>query len=288
MSGGISAIKGFDYQATVILNRLFDLFDKHGLAAQARPEGIDDLDLSWTADASEYRRYEQIKKPREDREGNLKLAPWTFPEAIDELLPNTVKHLSGNSAEQIWIVGDEVDEAVSSLIDAGKNAPIAAAGPYWNAVHALARNDALGAVNLERSIRQKLLRWRVPGGLPAHPAEALSRIVTEFGDLAKNAGASENIAAQYGRMAAQLHNCLPGDPGQVLKSCPHTGPSRMSRSVSTNGWSNGIRSSVGDRKHPIPQPAGFHQRHLEATAAEIRSGGIRIRTAARLAADDPH
>jgi hypothetical protein len=31
MLGGISAIKGFDYQATVILDRLFDHFDRHGL-----------------------------------------------------------------------------------------------------------------------------------------------------------------------------------------------------------------------------------------------------------------
>ena len=46
MSGGISAIKGFDYQAIVILSRLFDHFDGHGASALARPEGIDDLDLT--------------------------------------------------------------------------------------------------------------------------------------------------------------------------------------------------------------------------------------------------
>ena len=61
MSNGISAIKGFDYQATVILDRLFEHFERYGTAAQVRPEGIDDLDLYWTVNSAEYRRYEQIK-----------------------------------------------------------------------------------------------------------------------------------------------------------------------------------------------------------------------------------
>ena len=40
MSDGISAIKGFDYQAVVILDRLFQHFDQHGAAAQVRPVGL--------------------------------------------------------------------------------------------------------------------------------------------------------------------------------------------------------------------------------------------------------
>jgi hypothetical protein len=39
MSNGVNAIKGFDYQATVILDRLFDHFDHNGPRARARPEG---------------------------------------------------------------------------------------------------------------------------------------------------------------------------------------------------------------------------------------------------------
>jgi hypothetical protein len=210
MSNGISAIKGFDYQATVILDRLFDHFDRYGLAAQARPEGIDDLDLSWTADAAEYRRYEQIKKPREDSEGNLKPTSWSLSEAIDELLPNTVAHLTGNSYEQVWIVGDEIDDALRSLVNAGENAPTAVTGPYWSAVHAFARNDAVGACSLERSIRQKLQRWRIPVDLPTNPSDALSRILNDFGDFAKSAGAEDDVATKYSRKAAQLHDCLPG------------------------------------------------------------------------------
>jgi hypothetical protein len=115
MSGGISAIKGFDYQATVILGRLFDHFDRYGATAQVRPEGIDDFDLSWTANGIEHRRYEQIKKPTEDAEGNLNPTPWTLAAAIDGLLPYTIAHLSSNSHTQIWIAGDTVDFAVSAL-----------------------------------------------------------------------------------------------------------------------------------------------------------------------------
>jgi hypothetical protein len=210
MSGGISAIKGFDYQATVILDRLFDHFDRHGAAARARPEGIDDLDLTWNAEAGEQRRYEQIKKPTEDHDGKLNPKPWTLWATIDELLPNTVTHLSGNSDTQIWILGDEVDDTVSSIVNGGENAPITAAGPYWTAVHGLARNDALGAVKLEQSIRQKLLRWRFPAALLANPAESLSQIVSEFGDFAKKAGTDEDLVARYSAKAVQLHDCLPG------------------------------------------------------------------------------
>ena len=38
MSNGINAIKGFDYQATVILDRLFEHFDRNGPTARARPK----------------------------------------------------------------------------------------------------------------------------------------------------------------------------------------------------------------------------------------------------------
>ena len=157
MSGGISAIKGFDYQATVILDRLFDHYDCHGQAARARPEGIDDLDLSWTTDGVEHRRYEQIKKPRENNDGNLNPTPWTLPRVIEELLPNTIAHLSGNAFTQFWIVGDTVDNDVSSLVDAGERAPIDHAGPYWRAVHGLARDYAISTVSLQTSVRQQLI-----------------------------------------------------------------------------------------------------------------------------------
>jgi hypothetical protein len=210
MSNGISAIKGFDYQATVILSRLFEHFDQHGTTAQVRPEGIDDLDLYWTADSAEHRRYEQIKKPREDSDGKLKPSPWSLTDVINELLPNTIDHLAGKSGEQIWIVGDAVDDAVRTLVDAGENAPTVAAEPYWKAVHALARNDAVNAGDLGGGIRGKLLRRKAPANLPSEPADALARVVTEFAAFAKSAGAGDDLAARYGKKAAVLHSCLPG------------------------------------------------------------------------------
>ena len=209
MSGGISAIKGFDYQATVILNRLFDHFDRYGATAQARPEGIDDLDLIWVEGDTEHRRYEQIKKPQEDNDGKLKPTPWTLAAAIEKLLPNTVAHLSGNSDTQIWIVGDEVSDELSSLIAAGESAPTGAAKGYWSAVHGLARNEAIRDAGLDQSLRQKLRRWRLPHDLPVDPPTALSRMTTEFGDLAEKSGASD-VAARYRQRVVELHGCLPG------------------------------------------------------------------------------
>jgi hypothetical protein len=69
MSNDVNAIKGFEYQATVILDRLFDHFDRHGPSARVRPEGIVDLDLCWTEGGIDCRHYLQIKKPREDNDG---------------------------------------------------------------------------------------------------------------------------------------------------------------------------------------------------------------------------
>jgi hypothetical protein len=127
MSGGISAIKGFDYQATVILNRIFDHFEQYGPTALARPEGKDDLDLSWTVDGAAHHRHEQIKKPAEDQAGNLTPKPWTVAKAVKDLLPATISHLSGNFDTQIWILGDTVSAELQSLAAAGKNGPRAGA-----------------------------------------------------------------------------------------------------------------------------------------------------------------
>ena len=207
MSGGISAIRGFDYQATVILDWLFDHFDRHGQAAHVRPEGVDDLDLSWTANGLEHRRYVQIKKPAEDQGGTPKPTPWTLARAVAELFPNTVAHLSGNNHTQIWVVGDVVDDALSSLVGAGENAPTIAALSYWTAVHSLACNEALDT--RDQKLRQKLRGWKVPADLPSNPPEALSRVVTDFRGFAKMAGAGEHITCRYGVEVTRLHRCLP-------------------------------------------------------------------------------
>ena len=210
MSNGINAIKGFDYQATVILDRLFEHFDRDGPTARARPEGVDDLDLSWTQDAIEHRRYEQIKKPREDNQGNLKPRAWTLSEVVDELLPNTIANLSDNNYEQVWIVGDEVNDAVGSLVSSRENAPIAAAETYWNAIHLLARNNAMNADGMDHSMRSRLLQWRPPTDLTANPADALDATTRAFGEHVRSIGAPDDVTDRYRRRATELHNRLPG------------------------------------------------------------------------------
>jgi hypothetical protein len=69
MSGGRIAISGFDYQAIVILDQLFDHFDQHPGDTRARPEGQDDLDLIWVENCLERRRHVQVKKPRASGQG---------------------------------------------------------------------------------------------------------------------------------------------------------------------------------------------------------------------------
>ncbi|MDD2761673.1 MAG: hypothetical protein PHH11_15445, partial [Methylomonas sp.] len=210
MSGGISAIKGFDYQATVILDRLFDHFERHGPSAKARPEGSDDLDLSWTEGATEHRQYVQIKKPTEDCDGNLNPTPWVLSATVKELLPSAISHLSGNGHSQLWIVGDRFDDTVTSLINARDEAPIVAPLAYWSAVHGLARNETLTALKVEPAVRKKLLLWKIPPNLPANPEEAQSMLEAEFGKFARGLGASEDICAQYAAKVTELHGCLPG------------------------------------------------------------------------------
>jgi len=209
MSGGISAIKGFDYQAIVILDRLFDHFDSRGQSASARPEGKDDLDLSWTDNGTEQRQYIQIKKPTEDIAGTLNPTPWSLSLAVGELLPNTIRHLTGNNHTQLWILGDEVDSVVTGLISAGINAPNSATEAYWRALHGLARNDALSQVKRTVAFREKLMRWRVPADLLIDPSQARSRLVAAFQDLANLEGAAPEVLTRYIAKLEDLHNCLP-------------------------------------------------------------------------------
>lgn len=143
MSGGISAIKGFDYQATVILDRLFDLFDQHGSTAYVRPEGEDDLDLFWIENCVEYRQYIQIKKPTETNTGVLNPTPWTLTSAAKDLFPNAILHLTNNNYEQIWILGDEVSKDLSELIDADEHAPLNSSQAYLTVIHKMTKDHCL-------------------------------------------------------------------------------------------------------------------------------------------------
>ncbi len=209
MSNGINAIKGFDYQATVTLDLLFEHFDNKGTSARARPEGHEDIDLTWLENTVEHRHYFQIKKPREDNQGNLKPSPWTLVEAVDDLLPNTIKNLCGNLYQQTWILGDAVSGALQSLLDSGVDAPVRSAETYWTALHLLVRDEIIKKSNLDKPQRNRLLRWRPAVDRQGAPDGILQSLVREFGDEITSCVAPRTIAERYRDRIAELHQCLP-------------------------------------------------------------------------------
>lgn len=209
MSNGINAIKGFDYQATVTLDLLFDHFDSKGPSARARPEGHEDIDLTWQEGPLERRHYLQIKKPREDNQGNLKPSPWTLVEAVDELLPNTIRNLQGNFYEQTWILGDVVSDALQSLLDSGADAPVRAADNYWTALHLLVRDELIKKSDLDKSQRNQLLRWRPAIDRQAAPPDVLQSVIQAFRGEIIASGAPSTIADRYRDRVTELHQCLP-------------------------------------------------------------------------------
>lgn len=208
--GGIQAIRGFDYQATVILDRLFAHFDAHGADATVRPEGIDDLDLAWmTADGIQHRRFEQIKKPREDRDLNPTDRPWTLTAVAADLLPDALRHLKGNTHKQVWILGDEVEAEVATFVAAGREAPTRVPAAYWRAIHLLARDETLKVKAVEAGVRRRLLRWSIPSNLPLEPDAAIAQLTAEFSRLIEVLGGDPVIAEGHSSAAQRVHALLP-------------------------------------------------------------------------------
>lgn len=211
MSGGISAIRGFDYQATVILDLLFDHFEHHGPSASVRPEGEDDLDLRWTDAGVDRRRYVQIKKPTEDAQARPNPSPWSLMDIVRELLPDAIARLTGNDHEQVWVLGDEVAEPVRWLFDAGTEAYTKATDAYWALIHSLARKEAQIPPPAGSAVATAASRWLAPKLLPTDPVEAQKTLVTAanvFEQLHRHAGAG--FAQRYAQEVARLHTLLPG------------------------------------------------------------------------------
>ncbi|MBP2849587.1 hypothetical protein [Dickeya oryzae] len=208
MSGGISAIKGFDYQATVILSILFDHFERH-TSAWARPEGIDDLDLSWMEGTTIHRQFVQIKKPTEDTVGNRNPTPWTVSTVVRELLPSAIRQLNGNHYRQLWVVGDAFEDAVIALIDAGEDAPAQVPSTYWRTIHALARQGAVSACTLTAEARKRLMLCKVPSSLSVDPSHAKAELVTSFRQCVNALGTDDAIVDDYTSRVSTLHHELP-------------------------------------------------------------------------------
>ncbi len=210
MSGGISALRGFDYQATVILDRLLSHFEEHGAGASVRPEGVDDLDLTWTdTDGSLEQRFEQIKKLREDQDVQPTGDAWTLAEVASDLIPSAIAHLVGNACQQVWILGDRVDSEVTSLVAAGQSAPSLVPNAYWRVINRLARDVALRAAEVPLTARRRLVRWAVPTDLAPDPNQAQVRVTTMFRQRASALGADALIADAYGSAVRRFHSDLP-------------------------------------------------------------------------------
>lgn len=207
MSGGRIAISGFDYQAIVILDQLFDHFDQHRGDAWARPEGKDDLDLVWTENGHDHRRHVQVKKPRETDHGVLKNQPWRLSEVAHELLPNTLNQLATSDSQQAWILGDAVLPEVRRLVVAGSAAADREADLYWPVVHLMARAAILD--QLPDGQRRTLLQWRFRNP-PSIANDARDLLIASYGQMLDAANAGAEVVRRYQEKVAWIHLCLPG------------------------------------------------------------------------------
>lgn len=205
MTGGISAIKGFEYQATVILDRIFDHFAVNGSSARVRPEGDDDLNLSWSDANGVQRSFAQIKKPREDASGRRTPRPWSISEVAGELMPDAVRRLSGNRHRQLWVLGDDVSADVQALISTGSRAPALAPQAYWGLLQAMARARSLAGQ--DASHRRSLGQWSVPV-LSADPAVALVELAQAF-EAALNGRGLSALGPTHTAELTRLHASVP-------------------------------------------------------------------------------
>lgn len=211
MSGGISAIRGFDYQATVILDLLFDHFEHRGPSASVRPEGEDDLDLRWIDNGVSCRRFVQVKKPTEDVQARSSPSPWSLADIVRELLPKAITRLTGNDHEQVWVLGDEVEAPVRELFEARTEALFKFTNSYWIAIHGLAREEARSSLSNGSALARASSRWRAPNSLPIDPVEAQAALIAAADVFGQHHGAAGVIFAQhYVQKVSRLHACLRG------------------------------------------------------------------------------
>ncbi len=209
MSGGRVAISGFDYQAIVILDQLFDHFDRHGGDARARPEGKDDLDLVWTENGRDRSRHVQVKKPRETDQGVRREQPWRLSEVVHELLPNTLSRLSTSDSQQVWILGDAVQPEVKRLVAAGCAAANREANIYWSVVHLMARAAISDQFPGSGSQRRSLLDWRFENP-PSIANDALDLLVATYGQMLNAANVGVEVVRRYQEQVARISLSLPG------------------------------------------------------------------------------
>jgi hypothetical protein len=210
MTGGISAIRGFDFQATVILDLLLAHFEQFGAAASVRPEGTDDLDL---LDDRGNQTFVQIKKRQEESGGAATGHVWSLNEAVDEFLPQTLGHLRGNAHRQRWVLGDEVSEELRALVDSTTSVP-AQLGSLLKAAHLLARKGTLNLASLNSASKRLLERWEWSGQVAeTHELEsAVTEMAYAYGTEAEERGVAPEDTAAYAsavsRIAVELESAV--------------------------------------------------------------------------------
>lgn len=216
-SGGIIALRGFDYQSTVVLDLLFNLFNQYQHNVSVRPEGEDDLDIRISDSTGIKREFFQIKKPREDDQGNLSPRPWTLTEVINQLLPNTIRNLQIQNSTQHWIVGDTFDQQVEKLITCGEKSPIEVPSLYWDVVHRLARNF----IQCDTEERKKINKIKIKdaGYIGIDPLNVLD---DAFANELKLYGVNESIASLYSEKTREIHDRLPNVLKRIVL-CPTFG-----------------------------------------------------------------
>ena len=209
MSGGIHAKRGFNYQDIVVLDLLITHFEKYGPSGRVRPEGVDDLELTWTtSDGAVQKQFVQIKKPREDAATNPTNKPWTLADVTSELMPGAVLRMKGNTWKQHWILGDRLSEDARRLLAAGTDAATQVAQLYWLTVHRLARSSIPDHSTMDPGQQKKLNTW-LPSLEPiTTPDAAIAHLVGDFGNRLRKHVPGQR-ADEYQCSLNRIHAVLP-------------------------------------------------------------------------------
>lgn len=217
MSGGISAIKGFDYQAAVILELLLEHFRKHP-EGRVRPEGLDDLDL-YASRGAENVTFVQIKKPTENVNGELTPSPWTLHEAAKHLMGPAVVKLLDGKFRQIWVLGDESTLELKQLIDAGAQAPTECPASFWLMILLITRQsleeDGLPVEHLPKPNHKLLKEWtaRHNSDIP------LDWIDKKISSIATQQGASQSLVNIHAEKLSRYASSIPHVLERITLRC---------------------------------------------------------------------
>jgi hypothetical protein len=200
MSNGRHALKGFEYQATINLDLLLRHFLQTDDTVEICPEGEDDLVVVPINGGSIH--YYQVKKPKEFDNGDLKNEPWSLVDIVEDLLPGTFDRLSGNQHLQTWILGDDVNPDVHSLLNDGRAALVNSTDPYLQTLHRLARNRSK-IIPKQQPNRGLLLRWT-----PANDA-TIDSLKDSFRQEAILRGVQLDDCDAYEQVVNEIHTQLP-------------------------------------------------------------------------------